>query len=453
MKITRLEIADYQQFKDFAIDLTYPAGHPKAGEPLDKICLIGQSGTGKTTILNMINDFWKKNYEEKRNKIAQINKISQIYFIISDGNVAFSNFCYKKDDTIIFRRDGKSEEPQKINRIIYFQTGLENHTSALLGELEDNYPLVRTKKDEFELIAKRRAARLSYMATPTIESQKHFSEQSFRISLLQRLDDFDKMLIEKISEVLISKNSLQKDVQGFLAQNPRIDISKKLQPILERFHIELVIDPIKGKGGLKLQTLGGKDFELPFASTGTKQILLSALPLILMETAHKVILFDEPERSLYPDIQRVIIKHYTELAPDAQFFFATHSPLIASQFEPWEIVELKFNEEGKVYRELYYKGENHVDNYTIFPQYLSWGDILTSVFHLDYDGNRDFRIDLLPKAQRLKVQLDKMEKEGKSASNGKDATPEYKAKMADFIKYANLLGWPKELRTFYEENR
>lgn len=54
MKISKIIIRDYNQFKNFTIDLTYPHGHLKAGEPLEKVCFIGQSGTGKSTILNLI---------------------------------------------------------------------------------------------------------------------------------------------------------------------------------------------------------------------------------------------------------------------------------------------------------------------------------------------------------------------------------------------------------------
>jgi len=54
MKIKYLEIKNYKQFKDLELDLTYPKGHEKAGEPLDKICIIGQSGTGKTNLLEVI---------------------------------------------------------------------------------------------------------------------------------------------------------------------------------------------------------------------------------------------------------------------------------------------------------------------------------------------------------------------------------------------------------------
>ncbi len=55
-----------------------------------------------------------------------------------------------------------------------------------------------------------------------------------------------------------------------------------------------------------------------------------------------------PERSLFPDIQRELVKYYTGLAPEAQFFFATHSPIIAAAFEPEERFILYFDENGEV---------------------------------------------------------------------------------------------------------
>ena len=52
--ISEIKIKDFHQFKDFSTDLTYPKGHAKEGQPLDKVCFIGQSGTGKTTLLELI---------------------------------------------------------------------------------------------------------------------------------------------------------------------------------------------------------------------------------------------------------------------------------------------------------------------------------------------------------------------------------------------------------------
>ena len=54
MKIKEIYIKDFRQFKNFTLDLTYPKGHVKAGLPLDKVCIIGQSGTGKTNLLNLL---------------------------------------------------------------------------------------------------------------------------------------------------------------------------------------------------------------------------------------------------------------------------------------------------------------------------------------------------------------------------------------------------------------
>lgn len=52
MKIDQIKIKGFNQFDDFELDLTYPKGHHKEGQPLDKICFIRQSGTGKTTLQN-----------------------------------------------------------------------------------------------------------------------------------------------------------------------------------------------------------------------------------------------------------------------------------------------------------------------------------------------------------------------------------------------------------------
>jgi AAA15 family ATPase/GTPase len=128
------------------------------------------------------------------------------------------------------------------------------------------------------------------------------------------------------------------------------------------------------------------------------------LEFIKLDTNKTIILIDEPEHSLYPDIQQEIIGYYTQLAPKAQFFFATHSPIIASSFEPWEIVELKFDyEKGIVYHEKYFEGERHMDNYFINPQYLMWDSILTKVFDLKERGNEK-RIEKEPsKAKKTEI--------------------------------------------------
>jgi hypothetical protein len=123
---------------------------------------------------------------------------------------------------------------------------------------------------------------------------------------------------------------------------------------------------------------------------------------------------------------------YTSLTTDCQFFYATHSPIIASSFEPWEIVELKFNAKtGKVVQELYYEGEErHVDNYTINPEYLRWDDILQRVFDLDSEGNEK-RVKALMKLATLESKLKK-----------KNLSPEERETLwNEYLKLSKLTGW------------
>ena len=169
-------------------------------------------------------------------------------------------------------------------------------------------------------------------------------------------------------------------------------------------------------------------------STGTKQILYSALPLYLLKPENTIILFDEPERSLYPDMQRMIIDFYSSLTKDSQFFYATHSPIIASSFEPWEIIELKLDENGHVYQDIYYEGERHVDNYHIVPQYLSYDKMLRNVFDLDETRNQ-IGIDKIGDALMYKNHLLKLKKEKRTD------TKEFEELYLKYTKLAEQLAW------------
>src|SRR6201986_3562177 len=54
MKISKLHIDQFRHLENLNFDFTYQSGERK-GKPLDKICFIGQSATGKTSLLELIN--------------------------------------------------------------------------------------------------------------------------------------------------------------------------------------------------------------------------------------------------------------------------------------------------------------------------------------------------------------------------------------------------------------
>lgn len=61
-----------------------------------------------------------------------------------------------------------------------------------------------------------------------------------------------------------------------------------------------------------------------------------------------IAMIDEPENSLFPNLLYDMVDIYQSIAPNTQFFFATHSPIIAGQFEPCERIILDFDDTGKV---------------------------------------------------------------------------------------------------------
>jgi AAA15 family ATPase/GTPase len=418
MKVAHLQLNNYNQFKNFELDLTYPTGHAKAGQPLDKVCIIGQSGTGKTSLLLFLKNLWGFLIEAEfysDNEELRLRKYAN--FLPKEFRASFLN---TKKIEILLSQTSSSDLIESIRflkkedldaNILYFSTEVELQTWGA--------------------------------------TQLTFTDFWFRIAQdiqkYQELEIQKRIELSKIIEGDSSNELLQQGRNDFAKwkqnnPNPLDDIADKLlDTVLNRFNLQVKRDLSFKKddiGTIRIETLQGEEVPFNCWSTGTKQLITRVLPLYAMRPENYLLLFDEPEQSLYPDIQTEIIDILTSsrLSTDCQFFFATHSPLIASCFEPWEIVELKFNPDGSVYRELYYdiKKGNHIDNYTIDPRYLRWDSILTRLFDLDKDSN-EARTRKLMELATLRSKLQK--------ANGK-LPPEEKVQLqSQFEKLAELLDW------------
>ncbi len=366
MKITKIEIKDFQQFKDFSIDLTYPKGHEKAGKPLDKVCFIGQSGTGKSTILEQIQDsiegfaevvenndepiFYSYTKTEKNNFILSHydktdNETIDVYFnkeqLTEKGEVTFNDFknFIKKTDKILLYLDESISE--------YYQD-----VKASLNKIG-----IVTEKDIDEKRKKINDIFSKYKNTKIVDSRSVFfpeASDEFLFYLLYKLIIYDEKLVKRNSKFVSQVNDknfkqLHKELNDWKESNPnqRTIFAEEVNFFLNKFHVK-VDNEIPWGGGIKVIRTDDTEFPFKFASTGTKRIMLTTLLLFFLDTKNTIILFDEPENSLYPDVQQELITFYTQLASDAQFFFATHSPIIASQFEACERFILKFDDKGFV---------------------------------------------------------------------------------------------------------
>jgi len=441
MKISRLRIQDFCQFQNLDLDLTYPQGHEKAGQPLDKICIIGQNGTGKTTILNIINDFYIDSLEGKSIYIA--DKIypeianGKAMITYTDDNTIYSASRFTEYNAIVidfieYNNDGISGRRLDLNKMLYFPFGMNSTYIATQIAYEEQHEI--TIKQNLKTIEK------YYYATPTI--MQAFEEYTFSVSKEYQKNsaDFKLQLVKKIE--LGEKIDILEELKKWQAENPNplLKEAEYLDKLINKFHLrtKTILDRVSELNSIQLESMVSHE-TIPYEklSSGTRQILNVARPLYHLLVPNAIVLMDEPETSLYPDLQRDIIPYYTNLREDldgqVQYFFSTHSPIVASSFDPWEIIDLEFDENGFVKRHLYYEGENHIDNYTIHPKYLRWDSILSRIFDLKVSGN-ELREDKIFDLANLRSRINYLQKQGRTEEEIAPIVKEYKQllKMMDW---------------------
>ncbi len=460
MKVRSIELDGYNQFKGVKIDLTYPKGHEKAGKPLQKVCFIGQSGTGKTSILRLIKRFttldnrignnltipdFKKDSVKMELQLFDLdwkltskeNTLSFVYCTDNKLNIETKQFINKRDH---FKNQLKPflinfpVETIFLNQVYTNET--ERMAKKLLGIINDDYSEDLNPKQvmdfgidaidkTFELLLKEIA---EHRAEEIIFKNK-ISEEALKVN--SNSEDIEKANNKYREWLKKNPNPLEK-----LANNI---LNEVLKPLGLKVKTDLDKSAVLHINNIEIQTLDGQDIPYNFWSTGTKHLINLLIPLYELKPNNAIVLIDEPERSIYPDMQRMIVDKCVRLGTDCQYFFATHSPIIASSFDPWEIVELKFNEANThIYQEQYYTGERHVDNYKFNPKYMSWDSILNEVFDIEGDGNpeRQRKINELAKVnQRITKKKLKESKE----TLLKDV--DYLKDVEDFKILANQLKW------------
>ncbi|MEC5165122.1 putative ATP-dependent endonuclease of OLD family [Flavobacterium sp. PL11] len=364
MKISKLHIDTFRHLKNLDFDFTYPEDfhiEEKRGKPLDKICLIGQSATGKTSLLELIFEHILKIFALElidntylaglSNPIKDLN--GEINLFIDDeilklrgGEIDFKNQNYK------FKNKGGTITPlipyQNQKDVFYFKANIISDKNI---DIFSKNPI-----DLFERYPEQNIPRLGkkndYTLPSTVFDDKVDTE--IWLSLLSKILYYRKNFTQKMSELihkglLGDQKKLDIEYKKWQKENPNAiaDFAKKFNPILEKLNLE--VDLVNTEYSIPIKNKKTDEIiPIQSTSTGTKGLLLSFLPLFKLDTKDSIILIDEPERSLYPDMQMDLMDHYQNLAPDAQFIVATHSPFIAASFEPEERFILYFDQEGKV---------------------------------------------------------------------------------------------------------
>ncbi|GAB4048797.1 AAA family ATPase [Spirosoma litoris] len=378
MKITGIEIGEYRQFKNIKFDFTYPKGHSKEGQPLDKVCFIGQSGTGKTTLLNVIWDLLQELNQVSRVSIT-LNKDYSLDNYMPDSIFGIKYLIDIKGALLLFNRNSEVEKSDKefldnwftkkltksqqydlidTNKLcLFIKDSIAQDADAFLVDQEkapQSFSDFIKTDTEIEQEIEKRKNRIKVAGLNRVVSLGERKSMDIWRYILKEIFEYDETGKSFARSIVheADSSSINSVIDKLIhwkkhTTNPRTDLANAcLNPLLKHFFLE--IDTEGDKVPIVIKTNQGIHIENSYLSAGTRQLLATAIPIYKFDTTGTVILFDEPERSLFPDIQRILINYYTSLAPEAQFFFATHSPIIASAFEPCERFILYFNENGEV---------------------------------------------------------------------------------------------------------
>jgi energy-coupling factor transporter ATP-binding protein EcfA2 len=383
MKIRRIRIIDFQQFKDLNIDLT----NPENGKSLDKVCLIGSNGTGKSTLLSIINSVVHRIKHPFPNDL-EINifieiEIDQerVYFLktsqspiaclinpeidkhddwlnvlIKDFNkinkystLVYNNYPKRYDELVrklSFNDNDKdlfiySPSESHLNNVLHINDVPESNLQSAL-ELFNHFPYYHNVTNEnisefwktlIYLVKKRDNEREIY----------ENSEININKTKKQLIEEFEKVspkILERLSVLwnkILDKAKLEFDVKN--ASNP-IQLTENLRAYI------------------KIQ---GKDQRIAYnqLSTGIRNYIFRIGHIFSLifnrDIAKGFLLIDEPENSLFPDFLLDLIDNYQEVLIDrnneinTQSFYSTHNPIIASQFQSYERIILEFDEDGYVF--------------------------------------------------------------------------------------------------------
>lgn len=356
MKISKLHIDQFRHLENLDFDFTYPEDFhiaEKRGKPLDKICFIGQSATGKTGLLELIN---KEVISFFDLRIINENEVLSIGDFNSFGiKIEFeaNSIFYKKNNEKItinnkdfvlyegsYNGGGKDVLNHK-NNIYFFATEILSTQNIKFFEEKTIILLEKYKNLKNDLNT---YLRKNYFSD-NIHESIWINILDGRLTYLQKSFQF----FNDFFNTDLSNDSMKKKLDAWKLSNdnPLIDFSKKFNLIFRNLNLEVDVNNTNDIFPLR-NLITKENIPIENTSSGTKQLLLTSLPLYKLNTKDSIILIDEPERSLYPDMQMEIMEHYQNLAPEAQFIVATHSPFISASFEPEERFILYFNEEGKV---------------------------------------------------------------------------------------------------------
>ena len=303
MKIKKIEIKNNKILKDISIDFE------KNGKIIDTIVVAGSNGSGKTTFLESIWNYFLEISEYRRDILEKVDitfnddfeKLKELDII---RHLKYANYDEKNDiktykETVSLFK--------VLPKLIYIPT-------------EINFSEVKTETTNF------------------------YREYSFfNIVDFNMIKDIPSYIVSRIIYMLGQNENLT-------MLDARKKVTEEINGIFNILELDVKLKGISrdGKNMPIFENSQGEEFDINELSSGEKQLFLRTLSIKMLEPEDSIILIDEPELSLHPKWQQQIIKVYQNIGKNNQIIVATHSPHILGSVPSENIIILSKNEENKI---------------------------------------------------------------------------------------------------------
>ncbi|MBU3157645.1 AAA family ATPase [Clostridium estertheticum] len=256
------------------------------GIPLDTIVIIGENGTGKTTLLKSVMEFMNADERDfERNKygdaIENINGRLELQINNDEGSFLQTFFMY-----------GDANPQQSQFKVIYMPA-------------EINFDKLKKVDNTFKFLPRF----LNIVDQSITENVPSFIATKINKEIFRNRNKIIGEVIDKVCDEINIIFSI-------------MDLDVRLIGLSEDEDTKPVF-----KNSL------GKEFDINGLSSGEKQLFLRGLSLKFLEANNSIILIDEPEISLHPEWQQKIIKVYENIGVNNQLIIATHSPHIVGDIK------------------------------------------------------------------------------------------------------------------------
>lgn len=299
--------------KDLEIDFMNPA----TGVPYDTVVFVGENGSGKTTILTLLSDYFN---------CISLRPFEYIEYT-ADGDdyrikpLADGNACFHTRENIT------THATENIRR----DTG--NSPSTMYADTKDlrSYSSVFSKaRADFK------TSKIEHVSAKALDVETHETDKDDNYtSLKQLLVDIDTQ---------DSREYMRQNKIGRVEWSAFQPTSKmyRFSRAFNKFFKDLNYDRIDERANEQIIYFkkNGQDVEIDKLSTGEKQVVFRGAYLLKNSgrMSEGAVFIDEPELSMHPLWQRKILTYFKDLYREsstgrqkAQIFFASHSDYVVAE--------------------------------------------------------------------------------------------------------------------------